>query len=207
MLDEITWYDHATFRIDGEKVVYIDPWEFDGGPKADIVLVSHDHFDHCSREDVDKVAGPDTVVVTTADCAPKFSDAYEVVVLKPGASTKVEGVPIEGVPAYNPAKKFHPRSNDWLGFVITMNGKRYYYVGDSDVTPEMKAVKADVIMVPVGGTYTMDAQEAAEAVSQMDVQVAVPYHWGKIVGSLDDANTFQERCDKEVVILPKALKR
>lgn len=202
MIDRITWFDHASFLLEGERRVYIDPWEITGGLPADLVLVSHDHYDHCSPDDVARIAGAGTVIVTTADCAGKFPQR-KVEILAPGQRREILGVTVEGVAAYNPDKKFHPRANGWLGFVVTLRGKRIYFVGDSDVTPEMKKVKADIILVPVGGTYTMDAAQAAAAIDEMKPALAIPYHWGKIVGSSDDAQRFASLCRSVVKILPK----
>ena len=202
MIDRITWFDHASFMIEGERRVYIDPWEIPDGATADLILISHDHFDHCSPPDVAKIATKDTVIVTTPDCTVRFPDRRVVTVL-PDEKRKVQGIEIETVEAYNLNKDFHNRSSRWVGFVFTLDGQRIYYVGDSDATPQMKAVKADIVLVPVGGTYTMDAREAAAAINKMMPAIAIPYHWGKIVGSEEDAELFKELCKTRVEILPK----
>lgn len=202
----ITWFDHASFLLQGERTIYIDPWEIPGGPVADLVLVSHEHYDHCSPEDVARISNEETVIVTSRDCLDRFP-GRKVFALRPGEEKTVQGIRLEAVAAYNPQKKFHPRANDWLGFVITLEGQRIYYVGDSDATPEMKRVKADTVLVPVGGTYTMTAEEAAAAVNEMKPALAIPYHWGKIVGGPDDAQRFASLCKVPVKILEKQAPR
>ena len=207
MLEGITWFDHASFMLQGERRVYIDPWELpEGAPPADIVLVSHPHYDHCSPADLARVAGLDTVVVTTADAAPQL-EGYQQVILAPGAEATVKGVRIEGVAAYNLNKPFHPEDKRWLGFVVTLGGRRIYYAGDTDATEEMAGVRADVALVPVGGKYTMEAEQAAAAVDEIRPAVAVPYHWGKIVGSKDSALLFETLCRVRVAVLGKASRR
>jgi L-ascorbate metabolism protein UlaG (beta-lactamase superfamily) len=197
MIDNITWLGHATFRITAEKVIYIDPWKLKGDmPKADIILITHDHYDHCEPEDVAKIQTDDTVIITTADCARKLSG--DVRVVSPGQTVQLDGVNIEAVAAYNTDKDFHPRTSGWVGFIITVGGQRIYHTGDSDLTDEMKAVRADILLVPVGGTYTMTAEEAAEAANAIGPRWAVPMHYGDIVGSDDDAARFEGLCQVPV---------
>jgi L-ascorbate metabolism protein UlaG (beta-lactamase superfamily) len=193
MIDNITWLGHATFRIDADKVIYIDPWKLGGDPpKADIILITHDHYDHCEPADVARIQRDDTVIVTTADCAGKLTG--DVRTISPGQILQIDGVVVEAVAAYNRDKEFHPRTNGWVGFVVTAGGQRIYHTGDSDLTDEMKAVRADILLVPVGGTYTMTAEEAAEAANAIGPRWAVPMHYGDIVGSADDATRFEELC-------------
>jgi L-ascorbate metabolism protein UlaG (beta-lactamase superfamily) len=198
---ELKWLGHASFRISYEgKVVYIDPWKLDGrGGDATLVLVSHSHYDHYSPEDIVKVAGEDSKLIASADVVAK-EKAGEAIV--PGLSVDLEGVRVTGVAAYNPDKEFHPKGNNWVGFIIEVGGKRIYYAGDTGLTEEMKALEdIDVALLPVGGTYTMDAAEAAEATGHIEAELAVPYHWGDIVGGRSDAERFREQAGCEVKIL------
>jgi len=201
MKDKVHWLGHASFRIDGENAtVYIDPWKLGAKPpEADLVLITHGHYDHFSADDIAKVAGSHTMLVGPADVTAQYKGAS--VTIKPGESKTVGGVHIEAVAAYNVGKKFHPKANDWLGYVVTVDGTRYYHTGDSDATDELMGARADVVLVPVGGTYTMTADEAAEAVNAIGPKLAVPMHWGDIVGSDGDARRFAELCDCEVLIL------
>jgi L-ascorbate metabolism protein UlaG (beta-lactamase superfamily) len=202
MIDKIYWLGHATFQIKDEKIIYIDPWKLKGTEeKADIILITHDHYDHCEPKDVSKILQPGTVIVTTADCAQKLSG--DVRIIAPGGRVELDGVEVEAVPAYNVDKEFHPQANGWVGFIITMGGQRIYHTGDSDVTPEMKQVKADIVLLPVGGTYTMTAEQAAEVANAIAPGWAIPMHYGDIVGSEGDAARFQELCQVPVKILSR----
>ncbi len=178
----IQWLGHASFRICYEDtVIYIDPWKLkESAGDATLVLVSHSHYDHYSQEDIAKVSGPDTKLIASADVIAK-AKAGEAIM--PGLIVELEGVRVIGVAAYNPDKQFHPKGNNWAGFIIEIGSKRIYYAGDTDLTEEMKALKdIDVALLPVGGTYTMNAKEAAEATEHIKPKLAVPYHWGDIVG-------------------------
>ncbi len=194
----ITWLGHDTMKIKGSgaqtgggKVIYIDPFQLKGGEPADIVLITHEHYDHCSPEDVAKITKKDTVVVGTQDVTANFKG--ETRTIKVGDSVTVHGVTIETTPAYNTNKKFHPRASGWVGYVVNIDGKRIYHAGDTDHIPEMESLKnIDVALVPVSGTYVMTAEEAAEAVNRMKPGVAVPMHYGSIVGSKADAERFKK---------------
>lgn len=199
MLDKISWLGHSSVRISGEKIVYIDPWKLKNGEKADIILVSHSHYDHMSPEDIRKICREDTVIITTPDCSSELSG--DVRSVRPGDKITVfSGITVEAVPAYNINKDFHPKANGWVGFVVSMNGKRIYYCGDTDFIPEMRNVMADIVIAPVGGTYTMSAEEAAEAVNLIKPEAAIPIHYGDIVGSVEDAKRFKNLCNVTVEI-------
>jgi len=193
------WLGHASFMLKGAKVtVYIDPFQIKGGEPADIICVTHSHSDHFSLDDIAKIAKADTVLVAPPDCK---GFRGKVVTITPDESVLVKDVTIETVPAYNIGKRFHPRANQWVGYVITLDGTRYYHAGDTDLIPEMSDVKADVAFLPAGGKYTMTAQEAAQAANIIKPKVAIPMHWGTIVGSADDAQAFRDACQVPVEIL------
>jgi len=191
MIDKITWLGHATFKINaGTKVLYIDPWKLKGKLEpADIILVGHSHYDHFSPADIQKISNPMTILVVPGDCAKQLKGHIKI--MKPGDVFTLDDVTIESVPAYNPNKTFHPKANKWMGFIVTLEGERLYYASDTDLIPEMKEVgNIDVALLPVGGTYTMNPEEAAEAAEIIGPEIAVPCHYGDIVGSEEDARRF-----------------
>jgi L-ascorbate metabolism protein UlaG (beta-lactamase superfamily) len=201
------WLGHDGFRIEWEGVaIYIDPYHIKGGPPADLILITHDHFDHCSPEDINRIRKPDTVFVTVADAATKVEGTVEVV--KPGSELTLRGVHIRAVPAYNinkfrsPGNPFHPRERGFVGFVLTLGDRTIYHTGDSDHIPEMAGLKPDVALLPVSGIYVMTAQEAAEAANAIQPKLAIPMHIGADIGKLSDAETFRSLAKVPVEILP-----
>ncbi len=189
LVANLHWLGHDTFRLDAScGSIYFDPYEIEKAAPAAIILASHDHFDHCVAEDIAKLQGPDTVVITEAECARKLSG--EVRVVKPGDTLEVKGVKVQAVPAYNTDKDFHPKDKGWLGFVVTVDGVSLYHAGDTDHIPEMASLEVDVALVPVSGTYVMTAEQAVEAVKAIQPKLAIPMHYGAIVGGADDAQRF-----------------
>lgn len=201
---KIAWLGHDGFRIDAEKTIYFDPYEISGGKKADIILITHEHFDHCSPDDVSKIQQNDTVIVTEKDSAGKLSGDMRVVA--PGERLTVDGVKIEAVPAYNVNKKFHLKANGWLGFIVEIEGVRVYHAGDTDFIPEMKDFQTDIALLPVSGTYVMTADEAVEAALAIDPRIVIPMHYGSIVGGDQDAVKFRDALREkfEVIVLDKS---
>ena len=200
MLENIKWLGHAGFKITGEKIIYIDPFKIKETEPADIIIITHEHFDHLSEEDIKKIQVGKTVIVVTSDCFSKVSG--NVKTLSPGKSINIDGIKIDGVAAYNINKNFHPKGNSWMGVVITVNGKRIYHAGDTDNIPEMSSLKnIDIALLPVSGTYVMTAEEAANAANKINPKVAVPMHYGSIIGRRTDAEKFKSLCKCRVEIL------
>jgi len=196
----IQWFGHASFCIRNGSVIYIDPWKRKDTPKdGSVILVSHGHYDHFSQTDIDRVASSQASILSTPDVIEKLGKGQ---VIRPGQTISLPDCTVTAVAAYNPAKKFHPQENQWVGFIIALEGKRIYYSGDTDMTPEMKALtRIDAALLPIGGTYTLNPQEAAEALTHIKPDVALPYHWGDIVGSRSDADIFAECAPCPVTIL------
>lgn len=197
----IEWLGHASFRITNGAVVYIDPWKLEGdNPKADLILVSHNHFDHLSPEDIEKVRTAETTVLCAKDCLDQLGG--EAIGVGASETHEVGGVTVRTTSAYNPGKDYHPRENDGLGFLVTVGGETIYYAGDTDYIPEMGELgEVDVALLPVGGTYTMDAEEAVRAAEAIKPKRCIPYHWGDIIGSREDAEKFEKLCSCPTVIL------
>ncbi len=201
--DRIMWLGHDGFRIDGSLTVYIDPYQIEPGPPADLVLVSHDHFDHCSPEDISRIQGPETVIVTEPLSAKKLSG--DVRPVRPGERVDLQGASVLAVPSYNTDKAFHPKENQWLGFVLEMDGAKVYHAGDTDHIPEMADLEVDVALLPVSGTYVMTWEQAVEAARAIRPGLAIPMHYGTVVGDEQDARRFEKALegDIEVRILPR----
>jgi len=204
MVKKIYWLGHDGFRIETAKIIYIDPYQISGGPAADIILISHEHFDHCSPEDVEKIQKQDTVIVTEKDSSKKLKGDIRVV--KPGDRVEIGDIKIEAVPAYNTDKDFHPKKNQWLGFILEVEGIRIYHAGDTDHIPEMKNFNVDIALLPVSGTYVMTADQAVEAALDINPKIAIPMHYGAIVGDRSDAERFRDalKGKLDVVILDKS---
>ena len=195
MLNNIEVLYHSSIRINKEKTIYIDPFKIDRNYNdADIIFITHDHYDHYSEEDIDKVINENTVIVIPEELLTKVLkkgiNKNAIITVEPNQKYMVQGIKFETVPAYNTNKTFHPKENCWVGYVIEINGIKYYIAGDTDITEENKKVKCDVAFVPVGGTYTMDFKEAAQLVNQIQPKVAVPIHYGSLVGTKQDAEEF-----------------
>ena len=195
---------HDSFRIEGTKTIYFDPFEIKGNVPADIILVTHDHYDHLSPNDIKKIQNDQTIIITEKISAKKLNG--DVRVVKPGDSLMVGDINIKAVPSYNTNKKFHPQNKGYLGFIVEIDGVKIYHAGDTDVIPEMKDFKTDIALLPVSGTYVMTADEAVEAAKMIQPEIAVPTHYGSIVGETSDAESFQKQLEGivKVVILPKS---
>ena len=190
---------------DGNRHVYIDPFQMSEEPHdADFVLITHDHFDHFSPEDIKKVAGSNTILIVPEKMQKKANEAADlvskIITVEPGVSREIDGLEFETVPAYNSLKPFHPKNAGWVGYIIIADGKRIYIAGDTDATKEAKAVKCDIALIPIGGTYTMDAKKAAEFVNTICPSVAIPVHYGNIVGKPSDGKVFADHVKEPVKV-------
>ena len=212
LLDSLAWLGHAGFRLKvGQAAVYIDPYRVQDGPPADLILITHGHYDHFSPRDVERLSHERTILVGPPAVAERVSG--RVLSVRPGQVVDdelVRGLEIATVAAYNTSKRgadgnvFHPRDAGWLGYDVNVRGERLYHSGDTDVIPEMDSVSGvDVALLPVSGTYVMTAGEAAEAARRIQPRVAVPMHWGEHIGTRADAEAFAELAPVDVEILER----
>jgi len=209
-LERIEWLGHAGFRIKTRAgTVYIDPYRTEGGPPASVILITHDHFDHFSPEDVERLVRTGTRVIAPASVTEQIRGA--AVSIAPGEAVELDALEVTAVAAYNTNKlnsdgePFHPREAGGVGYLLRAGGERLYHSGDTDVIPEMdQAAGVDIALLPVSGTYVMTAAEAAEAARRIEPSLAIPMHWGTVIGSLADAEEFKERASVHVQIPERA---
>lgn len=206
---EIEWLGHSGFMIKGfDKVIYIDPYSInENSEKADMILITHSHYDHCSIGDINKVIKPNSRIVITADCQSKVmktSVPIKIEITEPGKEFDFGNIRISSIPAYNKDKSFHPMDESWVGYVIKINGTTIYHAGDTDFIPEMqkltghKGSDSDFIaLLPIGGRFTMNVEEALEAAKTIKPHLVIPMHFGSIVGSREDAEEFVKLCRQE----------
>jgi L-ascorbate metabolism protein UlaG (beta-lactamase superfamily) len=208
---KISWLGHDGFKIKNSKTIYVDPYVMEAGEKADIILISHEHFDHCSPGIIKKIVTSNTTIITTPAVKRQLSGtkAKEIRAVKPGEKIIVDDVSVETVPAYNvnkfrsPGEPFHSKQEGMLGFIVTMNAIRIYHAGDTDSIPEMGGLNIDIACLPVSGTYVMTAEEAAESTKRIKAKIAIPMHYGSVVGDETDAEKFKQLSSCDVRILSK----
>ena len=197
---KIRWYGHDTFTLEKEITICIDPYKLSKTIQADLVLISHNHFDHLSLEDLKKISSRNTIIIAANECMSQISNisSKEKIGIAPGEEKTINNIKVKAIPAYNidkinpdTKKPFHPKEDKKIGFIITMQGTSIYHTGDSDLIPEMTDLKPDVLLIPVSGTYVMTAKEAADAIEKIKPKIAIPMHYGTIVGSENDAKEFK----------------
>ncbi|MCR5305936.1 MAG: MBL fold metallo-hydrolase [Oscillospiraceae bacterium] len=204
MLEQITVNTQSSIRVAAGAVIRFDPYQIDGAPHdADIVFLTHAHYDHFSPEDLRRVMKPDTVLAAPASMREELRQAGFMLqkAFQAGESGDVSGYSVKAVASYNLNKPFHPKSNGWLGYIVTVNGCRIYVAGDTDATPEAAAVQCDLALLPIGGTYTMNYKEAAALTRKIQPQAVIPTHYGSIVGKKEDGRYFADAVGSEIQVV------
>jgi L-ascorbate metabolism protein UlaG (beta-lactamase superfamily) len=205
---QIKWLGHSGFMIKNSKIIYIDPFKIsENNEKADMILITHDHYDHCSVADMEKIVKEGTKIIVPADCQSKitkFKTPVSIEIIEPGKELDYGIIKINALRAYNIDKPFHSPEESWVGYLIKINGLLIYHAGDTDLIPEMQKLtgykqpdKTFVALLPVGGRFTMSAEEAAEAAKIIKPSLAIPMHYGSEVGTIEDAKEFVELCKEE----------
>lgn len=189
---------HSSIKITKGIIIYIDPFRINEEKHdADLILITHDHYDHYSPEDINKVIKEDTIII-----APKtvkeLNNKENIIFVEPNKTYNIKGYKIVTIPAYNINKHFHPKENNWVGYIIKIDGLKYYVAGDTDITPENRQIKCDVALIPIGGTYTMDYKEASELINIIRPKIAIPTHYGSIVGDITDGEKFKKLIDNTI---------
>jgi L-ascorbate metabolism protein UlaG (beta-lactamase superfamily) len=200
-VENIHWLGHDSFRIEDQgKKIYIDPWKLSAtAVKADYVFVTHSHYDHFSNEDINKIKTDSTKIIGSADVAKELGK--NAIAMSPNQEITIDRLKVKAIPAYNINKKFHPKANNWVGYLITFaDGISIYHAGDTDFIPEMESLKVDIALLPVSGTYVMTADEAVQAANTFQPKIAIPMHFGTIVGNEKDAERFKAGFKGECVI-------
>ena len=205
MLENIEVLCHSSIRFSKGEIIYFDPFKIEKNYNdADVIFITHDHYDHYSEEDIDKVLKEETIIVAPEDLQTKLLkkgfEKENIILVKPNQIYTAKGIKFQTIPAYNTNKQFHPKENSWVGYIIELEGVTYYIAGDTDITEENKKVDCDVAFVPVGGTFTMDYKEAAKLINEIKPKVAVPTHYGSIVGSKKDGAKFAKLVSDEIEV-------
>ena len=206
MTDNIEVFTHSSIRItDGNKHIYIDPFCIkEDFHNADFILLTHDHYDHFSPDDIKKAASENTVLIVPEKMRKKAMEVEylvkEIETVSTNDKREIQSLYLETLPAYNILKPFHPKHAGWVGYILQIAGKRIYIAGDTDATPEAKNVHCDIALVPIGGTYTMNAKKAADLINIIQPQVAIPTHYGNIVGKESDSEVFKTNVKPPVTV-------
>lgn len=203
MINNIQWLGHSTIKILEEKIIYIDPYNIQEDFKdADIIFITHSHYDHFSKEDIKKCKSESTKIIITDDLYKDtlqlgFKDE-DIIKVSPNHNYEVENISFSTVPAYNINKEFHPKKSNWVGYIININNIKYYIAGDTDITNEARNVKCDIAFLPLGGTFTMDYKEAAKLANEIMPKIVIPIHYGTLVGKKEDAIYFKDNLNKNI---------
>ena len=205
MKDKITINCHSSIKIADNKIIYFDPYKIEETTNdADYIFITHDHYDHYDIDSIKKIMNNNTKIIFPDSMAPKILGqipANQLTGVIPNETYKIDDLDVETIPSYNPNKEFHPRKNNWVGYIITLNGERIYVAGDTDITPEIQNVKCDIALIPIGGTYTMTPLEAAELINTIQPRTVIPTHYACIVGTYEDGEIFKKQLNSNIECL------
>ena len=201
-MKNINLFKHNSIKITGDFNIYIDPFEIDNETKdADIIFITHSHYDHFSIKDILKIKNGNTIIVSTKDTYQeliKYFDSNKIIIVIPNNSYEVLGIKFDTVRAYNVNKSFHPIDNDWVGYIINIDNTKYYIMGDTDINDDVLKVKCDVLFIPIGGTYTMNYKEAASYTNTINPKIVIPTHYGLIVGDSKLGQEFKSLINNNI---------
>ena len=208
MIEGIKINCHSSIKIAKDKIVYIDPFRINEVPHdADYIFITHSHYDHFSVQDILKVAKIDTVFISTEDTKSSLElmgiPQEQIVIVEPNKNYELKDIKFETVPSYNENKKYHPKENNWVGYIIELNGNKYYIAGDTDNISEIQNIKCDIAFLPIGGEFTMNPQEAAELANKIECKIVIPTHYAELVGTKEDLDEFIRLTNKEIKVLIK----
>ena len=192
----------SSIKLISDKIIYFDPYKIkEETHDADYIFITHDHYDHFDLESIKKVSNENTIVILPDSIFAKVLfqlNSENVRGVIPNEEYTIENLHIRTIPSYNKDKSFHPRSSNYVGYLVDIEDKTIYAAGDTDLTDEAKKVKCDIAFIPIGGTYTMDYKEAAELINTIKPSVVIPIHYKTVVGSEEDAHKFKELLDKDI---------
>lgn len=203
MLEKIEVLCHSSIKITKGVIIYFDPFKIKKEyHDADLIFITHSHYDHFSPEDINKVRKEGTIIIATEDLLDKLLTLgftkESIIIVKQNENFNVKDINFKTIPAYNTNKNFHPKENNWVGYLLTLDNTTYYIAGDTDITKENRKVRCDVAFVPVGGTYTMTVEEAAKLINEIKPKIAIPTHYGEIVGDTSDKERFVKLINTDI---------
>lgn len=203
MKEKISINCHSSIKITGDKIIYFDPYKItEEQNDADIIFITHDHYDHFELESIKKVMKEDTLIVIPNRCAGTVIDSglprSAIIGVNPNEQYHMKDIEINTINSYNLDKEFHPKKNNWVGYIIEINDEKILVAGDTDNTEELQKIKCDIALVPIGGTYTMTYQEAAELINKMKPKVVIPTHYGTVAGKVEDGEAFKKIIDSSI---------
>ena len=209
MINIVTVNCQSSIKIEGEKTIYFDPLKIEENHDADYIFITHTHWDHFSKEDILKIKKDNTKIIGPTDikedCLTMNFQEQNIITTIPGENLTIDNIEIHTVPAYNKDKQYHPKTNNWLGYVATINNTTYYIMGDTDALSENENLNCDYLFVPIGGTYTMDAKEAAEFTNKINPKKVIPIHYGLVVGTRNELEIFKNLLNKNIEIEEKIM--